>query len=94
MVTKQISLTVNGQRHQVELQARTEVLQFIRSGLTDLSISRSSFDWGVKVPWDDSQVVYVWFDALLNYATAVGLESAGPADAARRQVAELRRVDK
>jgi methionyl-tRNA synthetase len=61
--------------------ARNEVLQFIRSGLTDLSISRSSFDWGVKVPWDDSQVVYVWFDALLNYATAVGLESADPADA-------------
>ena len=56
--------------------ARNEVLSFIRSGLTDLSISRSSFDWGIKVPWDDTQVVYVWFDALLNYATAVGLEAA------------------
>jgi methionyl-tRNA synthetase len=55
--------------------ARNEVLQFVRSGLQDLSISRSSFDWGIKVPWDDSQVVYVWFDALLNYATAVGLEA-------------------
>jgi methionyl-tRNA synthetase len=53
--------------------ARNEVLSFIRSGLTDLSISRSSFDWGIKVPWDPEQVVYVWFDALLNYATAVGL---------------------
>jgi len=60
--------------------ARNEVLQFIRSGLTDLSISRSSFDWGIKVPWDDSQVVYVWFDALLNYATAVGLEAQDPKD--------------
>jgi methionyl-tRNA synthetase len=55
--------------------ARNEVLQFVRQGLQDLSISRSSFDWGVKVPWDDNQVVYVWFDALLNYATAVGLDA-------------------
>jgi methionyl-tRNA synthetase len=53
--------------------ARNEVLSFIKSDLQDLSISRSTFDWGIKVPWDDSQVVYVWFDALLNYATAVGL---------------------
>ncbi|MCS4275375.1 methionyl-tRNA synthetase [Mycetocola sp. BIGb0189] len=52
--------------------ARNEVIQFVRQGLNDLSISRSSFDWGVKVPWDDSHVVYVWFDALLNYITAVG----------------------
>ncbi|WP_411719880.1 methionine--tRNA ligase [Mycetocola sp.] len=52
--------------------ARNEVIQFVRQGLSDLSISRSSFDWGVKVPWDDSHVVYVWFDALLNYVTAVG----------------------
>jgi methionyl-tRNA synthetase len=53
--------------------AYNEVMSFLRSGLQDLSISRSTFDWGIKVPWDDSQVVYVWFDALLNYATAVGL---------------------
>src|SRR6478735_1333756 len=52
--------------------ARNEVLNFVRQGLTDLSISRSTFDWGVKVPWDDTHVVYVWFDALLNYVTAVG----------------------
>lgn len=52
--------------------ARNEVISFVRQGLADLSISRSSFDWGVKVPWDDSHVVYVWFDALLNYITAVG----------------------
>jgi methionyl-tRNA synthetase len=59
--------------------ARNEVLSFLRGGLDDLSISRSTFDWGVKVPWDDSQVVYVWFDALLNYATAVGLgDTDGP----------------
>lgn len=53
--------------------AYNEVMSFLRSGLQDLSISRSTFDWGIKVPWDESQVVYVWFDALLNYATAVGL---------------------
>ena len=59
--------------------ARNEVLSFIRSGLQDLSISRSSFDWGIPVPWDPGQVVYVWFDALLNYATAVGLgDTEGP----------------
>ncbi|WP_167131385.1 methionine--tRNA ligase [Paramicrobacterium chengjingii] len=52
--------------------ARNEVTQFVRQGLSDLSISRSSFDWGVKVPWDDTHVVYVWFDALLNYITAIG----------------------
>ncbi len=52
--------------------ARNEVLSFVKGGLSDLSISRSSFDWGVKVPWDESQVVYVWFDALLNYITGVG----------------------
>lgn len=51
---------------------RNEIIQFVKQGLDDLSISRSSFDWGIKVPWDDSHVVYVWFDALLNYITAVG----------------------
>jgi methionyl-tRNA synthetase len=44
----------------------------VRSGLKDLSISRSAFDWGITVPWDPSHVIYVWVDALLNYATAVG----------------------
>ena len=48
-------------------------------GLTDLSISRSSFAWGIPIPWDTSQVTYVWFDALLNYATAVGYGEDDPA---------------
>ena len=52
--------------------ARNEVVNFVRQGLQDLSISRSTFDWGIKVPWDDKHVIYVWVDALLNYATAVG----------------------
>ena len=53
--------------------ARNEVIAFLESGVRDLSISRSTFDWGIPVPWDTDQVIYVWFDALLNYATAVGL---------------------
>ena len=52
--------------------ARNEVMSFVRQGLSDLSISRSTFDWGVRVPWDPDHVFYVWIDALLNYATAVG----------------------
>ncbi len=52
--------------------ARNEVISFVRSGLKDLSISRSTFDWGIPLPWDSSHVIYVWVDALLNYATAVG----------------------
>jgi methionyl-tRNA synthetase len=52
--------------------ARNEVVSFVKQGLQDLSISRSTFDWGVTVPWDESHVIYVWIDALLNYATAVG----------------------
>jgi len=52
--------------------ARNEVVAFVKQGLDDLSISRSTFDWGIKVPWDDSQVLYVWIDALLNYVTAAG----------------------
>ncbi|MGW1985963.1 methionine--tRNA ligase [Streptomyces collinus] len=52
--------------------ARNEVVNFVRGGLQDLSISRSTFDWGVPVPWDHQHVIYVWVDALLNYATAAG----------------------
>ena len=51
---------------------RNEIIQFVKQGLSDLSISRSSFDWGIKIPWDHSHVVYVWFDALLNYISAIG----------------------
>ena len=64
--------------------AYNEVMSFLRSGLQDLSISRSTFDWGIQVPWDPSQVVYVWFDALLNYATAVGLGDAPDSEGGRK----------
>ena len=51
---------------------RNEVLNFVRSGLRDLSISRTSFKWGIPVPSDPSHVIYVWLDALVNYITAIG----------------------
>ena len=51
---------------------RNEVIAFVKSGLGDLSISRTSFTWGVKVPGDDAHVMYVWLDALTNYITAAG----------------------
>ncbi|WP_372624565.1 methionine--tRNA ligase [Falsiroseomonas sp.] len=51
---------------------RNEVIAFVKSGLGDLSISRTSFSWGVRVPGDDAHVMYVWLDALTNYITAAG----------------------
>jgi len=62
---------------------RREVISFVRSGLADVSISRSSFKWGIPVPGDETQVVYVWFDALANYITALGYGSDDPVDQAR-----------
>jgi methionyl-tRNA synthetase len=54
-----------------------EALSFIQSGLRDLSLSRARLKWGVPVPWDDSQVIYVWIDALLNYYTALSYAREG-----------------
>ena len=51
---------------------RNEMINFIKQGLEDLSISRTSFDWGIPVPGDEKHVIYVWFDALTNYLTPVG----------------------
>jgi methionyl-tRNA synthetase len=51
---------------------RREALGLVRHGLDDVSITRTSLDWGVPVPWDDDHVFYVWYDALINYATAIG----------------------
>jgi methionyl-tRNA synthetase len=51
---------------------RNEVLSLIRGGLQDFSISRTSFSWGIPIPWDPKHVCYVWFDALTNYITAAG----------------------
>jgi methionyl-tRNA synthetase len=54
---------------------RNEVIAFVKSGLRDLSVSRSTFKWGIPVPGDPKHVMYVWLDALSNYCTAVGLGS-------------------
>jgi methionyl-tRNA synthetase len=60
----------------VEPEARrNEVLSTIRGGLHDFSISRTSFRWGIPLPWDPRHVCYVWFDALTNYVTAAGYAS-------------------
>jgi methionyl-tRNA synthetase len=55
---------------------RNEVISFVRSGLRDLSISRSTFSWGIPVPDDPKHVIYVWLDALANYITAIGYGSS------------------
>ncbi len=54
------------------VERRNEVVSFVRSGLKDLSVSRTTFDWGVPVPGDEKHVMYVWVDALTNYITAAG----------------------
>ena len=59
---------------------RNEVMAFVRSGLRDLSMSRSTFKWGVPVPGDPDHVVYVWLDALCNYCTAIGFGSPDKKD--------------
>jgi methionyl-tRNA synthetase len=59
---------------------RNEVIAFVRSGLRDLSVSRTSFKWGIPVPNDPKHVIYVWLDALANYMTAIGFGSDDPAD--------------
>lgn len=60
-------------------ERRNEVMSFVKSGLKDLSISRTTFNWGVPVPGDEKHVMYVWVDALTNYITAAGFpdENAG-----------------
>jgi methionyl-tRNA synthetase len=59
---------------------RNEVIAFVKSGLRDLSISRSTFKWGIPVPRDPKHVIYVWLDALSNYCTAIGFGSKEEAE--------------
>src|SRR5260221_6505048 len=54
---------------------RNEQLRLIETGLEDISVSRAGQSWGIPLPWDPGSVVYIWFDALINYASAVGLGS-------------------
>jgi methionyl-tRNA synthetase len=59
---------------------RNEVISFVKGGLKDLSVSRTTFDWGVKVPGDPEHVMYVWVDALTNYITGVGFPDESDAN--------------
>ena len=59
---------------------RNEIVTFVKGGLKDLSISRSTFDWGVPLPFDEGHVAYVWADALLAYATGIGYAADNRAD--------------
>jgi methionyl-tRNA synthetase len=54
------------------LSRRNEMMNFVKQGLEDLCVSRTTFDWGIKVPFDEKHVIYVWFDALVNYISALG----------------------
>lgn len=74
---------------------RSEVMAFVRGGLRDLSISRTTFSWGIKVPGDEAHVMYVWLDALTNYITALGYPNTAPdSEFARYWPADLHMVGK
>jgi methionyl-tRNA synthetase len=78
-----IDLIESGELHIQPETVRNEVLSFVRGGLKDLSISRTTFDWGIPVPGNPKHVIYVWLDALANYITAIGYGSDDPADIAK-----------
>ncbi|AFK85677.1 MULTISPECIES: methionine--tRNA ligase [Thermoanaerobacterium] len=71
-----------------------EMVSFIKSGLEDLCVSRTSFDWGVKVPFDPKHVVYVWIDALSNYITALGYSTDDDEDFKKYWPADVHLVGK
>ena len=71
-----------------------EVMAFVKGGLQDLSISRTTFDWGVKVPGNPKHVMYVWVDALTNYITAVGYPDVDSPEFRRYWPADLHVIGK
>lgn len=74
---------------------KNEVVSFVKGGLKDLSISRSNIKWGVELPWDTSHTMYVWFDALINYLSAVGFgQEGGQQTFAKRWPAQFHFVGK
>ncbi|MCC6468169.1 MAG: methionine--tRNA ligase, partial [Alphaproteobacteria bacterium] len=73
---------------------RNEVISFVKGGLKDLSVSRTSFKWGVPVPGDDKHIMYVWLDALTNYITAVGYPDTDSAMFRKFWPADLHMVGK
>lgn len=73
---------------------RNEVLRFVEGGLNDLSVSRTTFSWGIPVPGDDKHIMYVWLDALTNYLTAVGYPDENAEEYGRFWPADLHMVGK
>jgi methionyl-tRNA synthetase len=73
---------------------RNEIISFVRSGLRDLSISRTSFSWGIPIPGDEKHVIYVWLDALTNYISALGWGSEDDAKYKKFWPADLHLVGK
>ncbi len=73
---------------------RNEVISFVKGGLHDLSISRTSFKWGVPVPNDPDHIMYVWLDALTNYITAVGYPNTDSDEYTKRWPVDLHMVGK
>ena len=84
----------NEQPHFIRPESRrNEIMRFVEGGLRDLSVSRTSFDWGVKVPGSESHVMYVWVDALTNYITGLGFPDEG-GDFAKYWPADLHLIGK
>ncbi len=73
---------------------RNEVISFVKAGLKDLSVSRTSFDWGIPVPNDPKHVMYVWMDALTNYITGVGYPDTKSESYQKRWPADVHMVGK
>jgi methionyl-tRNA synthetase len=73
---------------------RNEVVSFVKSGLRDLSVSRTTFDWGVPVPGNDKHIMYVWIDALTNYITALGYPDTDSGDFKKFWPADIHMVGK
>ena len=73
---------------------RNEVVSFVKGGLRDLSVSRTSFKWGIPVPGDAKHIIYVWLDALTNYITAIGFPDTGSGEYADFWPADLHMVGK
>lgn len=73
---------------------RNEMISFIKSGLTDLCVSRTSFSWGIPVGFDNKHIVYVWLDALTNYITAIGYGSGDDSDFKKYWPADVHFVGK
>ena len=89
-----IALYETNERFVAPRARRNEVMSFVKGGLTDLSISRTSFKWGVPVPGDERHVMYVWLDALTNYLTAIGYPDTETADFTTFWPADLHMVGK